>query len=383
MNDVPLGELIRPANVERAVDRTFPILSMTMRDGLVDQKSRFKKQIASADLSTYKVIRHGQLVVGFPIDEGVLDFQLIYPAGIVSPAYGVWDLVDDSRVDRRYLKSALRSSRSLRYYRTKLQGSTARRRSLPNDVFLELPIHLPSIEEQRRIATILDQADAIRAKRRQILTHLDALAQSTFHAMFDVAVDASVRFDELTLGMRNGVSPSTHGTFNATVLTLSAVTRGPFNPAASKSATFDTEPPEAQRVSSRDLLICRGNGNKQLVGVGVRAGRDRPDLVFPDTIIAARIDIDVANPRYLEHAWRQPQVRRQIESGARTTNGTYKVNQQVLGAVELPLPSLSAQQEFAGLVAEIEVHRCTVERALAADDELFASLQSRAFRGEL
>jgi type I restriction enzyme S subunit len=92
VTSVALGELIRPVKVARAGGGDYPLLSMTMHDGLVDQSAKFKKRVASADVSDYKVIKRGQMVVGFPIDEGVLDFQTLYDEGIVSPAYGVWEL---------------------------------------------------------------------------------------------------------------------------------------------------------------------------------------------------------------------------------------------------------------------------------------------------
>ena len=120
---VALGELIVPARPVRAGAHEFPLLSMTMSSGLVDQKVKFKKRIASLDTSQYKVVSQGQLVVGFPIDEGVLDVQSSYPQAIVSPAYGVWDIRDDL-VDGSYLVRLLRSERALAYYRTKLQGTT-------------------------------------------------------------------------------------------------------------------------------------------------------------------------------------------------------------------------------------------------------------------
>ena len=53
------------------------ILCMTMHDGIVLQSNRFKKSLASIDQSNYKVVLRGQLVVGFPIDEGVIYVQNI------------------------------------------------------------------------------------------------------------------------------------------------------------------------------------------------------------------------------------------------------------------------------------------------------------------
>lgn len=100
-------------------------------------------------------------------------------------------------------------------------------------------------------------------------------------------------------------------------------------------------------------------------------------------MIAAKLDTSRVDPRFFEAAWGQPFVRRQILSAARTTNGTFKVNQKALGQVMIPIPPVSVQREFAAVVAKIDAQRERIERALALEDELFSSLQYRAFRGEL
>jgi len=179
---VKLGDLIEPAPVRRAGQRQFHILSMTMHRGLVEQSGKFKKRIASANTSSYKVVSHGQFVVGFPIDEGVLSFQTLYPEAIVSPAYGVWNLKE--QVSSRYLERYLRSPQALTYYASKLRGTTARRRSLPNDTFLALTVPLPSVAEQQKIADVLDKVDVLRGKRRETISLLDELTQCIFLDMF-------------------------------------------------------------------------------------------------------------------------------------------------------------------------------------------------------
>ena len=170
--------------MRRAGARDLPILSMTMRDGLVDQEEKFKKRIASANTSTYKIVKRGQLVVGFPIDEGVLSFQDRYSEALVSPAYEIWDIKSSEHIETRYLEKYLRSSRAINYYRSKLQGTTARRRSLPKDAFLALPITLPATSEQQRIVQILDSAEKLRTKRRATIALLGDLTQSAFLEIF-------------------------------------------------------------------------------------------------------------------------------------------------------------------------------------------------------
>ena len=112
---------------------------MTMRDGIVEQAGRFKKAIASKDTSSYKVVKKDQLVVGFPIDEGVIYVQNHDVPGIMSPAYNVWDF-DCNLVNPAYLELALHGPRSMAYYADKMRGTTARRRTLTADGLCNLEI---------------------------------------------------------------------------------------------------------------------------------------------------------------------------------------------------------------------------------------------------
>ena len=180
---VELGSLIKPAKTIRCGDDYYPVLSMTMHDGLVFQEEKFKKEVASKNKADYKVVFKNQLVVGFPIDEGVLATQRIVDAGIVSPAYGIWD-VDQSKIHPEFLEWALRSARALDYYRAKLRGSTARRRSLPTETFLKFTLPLPSISEQMHILDIIHKLQVMLRSRQQQLAKLDELVKAQFVEMF-------------------------------------------------------------------------------------------------------------------------------------------------------------------------------------------------------
>lgn len=295
-------------------------------------------------------------------------------------------LLPKREIDTTYLAAMLRAQHGdlLSKVSTAAHGT----KKLETRVLAEVPIPLPSIEEQQRIVAILDHAGALRTKRRQVLGHLDALAASIFDATFgsSAARGSAVGSlgDVLVDGLSNGLSPSAAGEIVAEVLTLSAVTGGKYDPSVAKAARFAKSPTPKQIVRPDSFLISRGNGNRDLVGVGVVAqpAPGRP-FIFPDTVIGGQIDRSRIEARYLEAVFATDAVRQQVRASARTTNGTYKVNQQGLGAVTFPLPPLDLQRQFAERVDAIAAQRTLVERVLAADDELFASLQSRAFRGEL
>ncbi|MBW4642998.1 MAG: restriction endonuclease subunit S [Goleter apudmare HA4340-LM2] len=190
-------------------------------------------------------------------------------------------------------------------------------------------ILLPPLEEQHRIAGILDRAQYLISKRREAIAQLDTLTQAFFFEMFGDPVTnpkgwPSIYFkDLLSMPLRNGVSLSNTGKVTSKVLTLSAITGNAFDETAWKTSTFQSVPPITQRVDQSDFLVCRGNGNIQLVGKGYFPTQQMPEVTFPDTMIAARISPELIERQFLQHIWNSSAVRRQLETLARTTNGTF------------------------------------------------------------
>ena len=375
---VALGALIHQAKTIRCGDGDYPVLSMTMHDGLVFQDEKFKKVIASNDRTDYKIVKRNQLVISFPIDEGVLAAQRIVDAGIVSPAYGIWD-IDHGKILPEFLEYALRCDRALSYYKAKLRGSTARRRSLPTPTLLAYTVPLPAVSEQKHILDVIHKVKGVISGYAEQIILLNNLIKARFVEMFESCSCDTVKAGSLFQTIRNGVSPSIHGTYTAKVLTLSAITQGAFDKSAWKNGMFDEPPADDKRVNKTDLYICRGNGNKALVGTAAYSKHDYPDLVFPDTIIAASVDTSKIRLPYLFYAWKHPTVRMQIESGARTTNGTFKVNQKTLSEIEVMLPPLELQEQFAAFVEQTDKSKVAVQKALEEAQLLFDGLMQDYF----
>ena len=76
-------------------------------------------------------------------------------------------------------------------------------------------------------------------------------------------------------------------------------------------------------------------------------------------------------------------MRSQIEKSARTTNGTFKVNQSGLESICIPMPDIALQKTYAGKVALIRHAKVIASNQLNFLSTLFSSLQSRAFSGQL
>jgi len=166
---VKLGDILQQSGNEKVGSQDVPVLSVTMRNGLVDQSEKFGKRIASEDISGYKLVRRNQLVVGFPIDEGVLSFQQKYDIAAVSPAYDVWEVKDRVNAEVKYLELVLRSDKAREVYKSKMIGAAGRRRTIPKDIFLGIQIPLPPLEVQNEIVEKIEKQKQIVEGAEQII----------------------------------------------------------------------------------------------------------------------------------------------------------------------------------------------------------------------
>ena len=389
--DVALDVLIEPATLERARDRDLPILSMTMHEGLVDQGVKFKKRVASANTNNYKLVRRNQLVVGFPIDEGVLSFQKLYDEAIVSPAYGTWRLRANAEVEPAYLERFLRSPRALAFYRAKLRGTTARRRALPRDVFLRLTIPLPPLAEQKRIARILDAADALRTKRREALAQLDTLIQSTFLDVFGDPVtnpkglDVELLGELIAMGPQNGLyKPERNYGSGVRILRIDGFYGGAVND-LSTLKRVDVSEQEIQKygLSESDFVINRVNSRSHLGKSALIPDLGGEPVVFESNMMRLAVDSTRVSPFFMIHFLQTSFIRNQILRSAKDSINQASINQGDVKELRILVPSGDSQRHFVSIAESIERQKASQRAHLAELDTLFASLQSRAFRGDL
>ncbi len=164
---------------------------------------------------------------------------------------------DHSAIDARYLYRWFTTPRTQALLRS-FSNQTTNIANLNLRRAAELAVPLPTLDEQRRIAAILDHADTLRAKRRRALAHLDALPQAIFHRMFGDpdAATSTVPFGEVATlsGGRNLIAEDSTADSTYRVLKISAVTTGQFKPDESKPLPSDYTPPTAHLVRQGDLL---------------------------------------------------------------------------------------------------------------------------------
>lgn len=376
---VKLGTLIKPAKLQKCGNDDYPVLSMTMHNGLVFQSDKFKKSVASQDKSTYKVVHRNQLVTGFPIDEGVLATQRITDVGIVSPAYGIWD-VDQTKIIPEFLEYALRCNRAIDYYKAKLRGSTARRRSLPTPTLLELDVPLPDIEQQRlALATIHHAKNALDSRQAQ-LTKLDELVKARFVEMFGNAETTSQaqtkRLEECCISISGGNTPSMQhpeyyggkipfiksGDVKSDHISVSSLT---LTQIALNETTVKMLPKGTLIVVIRSAALLKE----------FRIGILDVDAVINQDLKALQTSDDVL-PVYLMWAIK---MKSQVLLSRVQTMLTSHIRMEDLLDLKVQIPHLSLQNQFANFVAEINKSKVEVQKALDQTQLLFDSLMQQYF----
>ena len=142
-----LGELLSLSD-ERLGDREEPeILTCTENAGLVLQRERFSKRVATEDTSRYKYVRFTDIVYNpYLLWAGAIDQCTVVDVGVTSPAYCVFRIAEG--FDPFIVGRALKTSSMLHKYDGISVGTVQRRRRAPPEKFLELEINLPPREEQ-------------------------------------------------------------------------------------------------------------------------------------------------------------------------------------------------------------------------------------------
>ncbi len=286
---------------------------------------------------------------------------------------------DRERLDGRYLVHFLRRDEIRVDGARNMTGSAGQRR-VPKHYLESLSIPLPTLNEQRRIASILDQTDALRAKRREALAQLDSLTQSIFIEMFG---DPNLHPTTSLEGICELITDGTHQTptyADTGTIFLSAknVTSGYIDWENIKYIPQSLHLELHRRLAPKvgDILLAK-NGT-----TGVAAIVDR-DCIFDVYVSLAllRPKHDVL-PSYLLGAINSPICKKQFNESLKGI-GVPNLHLKEIRTTKIPMPPMQVQEEFAKRMAAVEIQKIVCRTALIEHDALFASIQHRAFQGEL
>ena len=246
-----------------------------------------------------------------------------------------------------------------------------------------LPIPLPPLAEQKRIARILDAADALRDRRREALAQLDALLQSTFLDMFGDPVTNPKGWMMTCVGdvtqMGTGSTPSrNHKNYFGGSISWVKSAEVDWGTITATSECLSSDGVRAARLR----LYPKGSIVLALYGQGKTRGKCAV-LGIDATINQACCSLvprDPGSTPYLLQFLKYSYHRLRGESrGGNQEN----LNMRIVRSFPVPVPPLDVQQRYATIAESVETQKTSQRAHLAELDTLFASLQSRAFRGDL
>lgn len=292
------------------------------------------------------------------------------------------------KVDSAYLGHVLRSPAVLDDALKKKTGSAIRRIVLGDLKRVRLP--LPSLTEQRRIAAILDQAETLRTQRRAALAQIDSLTQSLFLDMFGDPLDIPKRWPRLRMSELFETSPLFGTMIPADAqrgswlcLRVANIQDWQLTLEDKKYVDLPDSAIERHSVKAGDLLMARAIATQEHLGKCIVVQPGDEQWAFDSHLMRLRFDPARALPVFIRQMLRTPGGRILFLKASRKSSVQYNINTKEISALEIPLPPLFLQQTFATRIQAIESLKATHRAALAELDALFASLQHRAFSGEL
>lgn len=307
-------------------------------------------------------------------------------------ASGEWIVFRNPEVDARYLRHVLVSDPFHAQFMNTVAGvGGSLMRARPAYV-AKIQVPMPPLPEQRRIAAILEHANSLRAKRSQALIQLEALSKSIFLDMF--VANASHAWPTVAVvdvatqepgSIRTGPfgSQLLHSEFVDQGIAVLGIDNAVSNVFRWGERRYITEAKYRQlsryTVQAGDVIIT-------IMGTCGRVAvvpRDIPCAISTKHLCCITLDRQRCLPEFLHASFLHHPASRAYLHGRAKGAIMSGLNMGIIKEMPLVLPPLALQEHFVQRITETEKLRRRADVHLAGIDGLVASLQSRAFRGEL
>ncbi|MFN3152902.1 restriction endonuclease subunit S [Bremerella sp.] len=273
----------------------------------------------------------------------------------------------------------------------KMTGSAGQKR-VPKTFLERFEIPLPKLEEQKRIAAILDKTNTICRKRQETIAELEALEDSVFAFTVGTRARGYADWKEVTIeslaashkgAMRTGPFGSSllHSEFVDEGIAVLGIDNAVQNRFAWDQRRFITpekyEEMKRYTVYPNDVIITIMG----TVGRSAVIPKDIPTAITTKHIATLTIDTKIAEPEFVSQAMhRHPVIAMQMTNRGAIMNSW---NLGLIKSLKVPLPPIEVQREFTKRVRQLHELRNNLESGVSEAYNLFNSLVQRAFKGEL
>lgn len=241
--------------------------------------------------------------------------------------------------------------------------------------------------EQQEIAAVLDKLTGLISLRKQQLAKLDELVKSRFVEMFGDPAANTMSWDRVPLSVcldsiENGKSFVCGATARIgnqpALLKLSAATYGVYRPEENKAILDETQFVEDAEVKNSDLLFTRKN-TPELVGMCAFVYDTPSRLMMPDLIFRLNTT-DQCDKIFLWKLINHELFRSSIQAIATgSAKSMSNISKERLLHLEIILPPLKDQHQFASFVTQVDQSKSTIQQSLAQLETLKKSLMQQYF----
>ena len=272
---------------------------------------------------------------------------------------------------------------SLMFYKVEGMVNGATRQKLTQAAMRKMQIPSRSMDEQKYIVDELNCIIRIKEQRQQELQLLDDLIKARFVEMFGDPMQNSFGWETkpfLEMGYcKNGMNFHT----GDSGIDMHCLGVGDFKDYSVIDGTehlptisLNEAPPEESMLQDGDIVFVRSNGNKALVGRCLVVYPRNTPTTYSGFCIRYRLTSKVVNTTYLLHVLKTDSIRKKMAGrGANIQN----LNQQILAMLDIPLPPIGLQQQFAAFVEQVDKSKVAVQKALDEAQLLFDSLMQQYF----
>jgi type I restriction enzyme S subunit len=254
----------------------------------------------------------------------------------------------------------------------------------------QMEIPLPPLTEQKRIAAILDKADAIRRKRQQAIQLADDFLRAVFLDMFGDPVTNpkgwEVKTIECVSAVQGGlqVSKKRFGLpMKAPYLRVANVLRNRLNLSEIKEIELTESEYSRVLLKADDLLVVEGHGNENEIGRCAIWNGEINGIVHQNHLIRIRVNSKSIKPQFLSDYINSSGGRTQMTKASNTTSGLNTISTGVVKSTQIIVPPLILQDKYISIVSLVNKNLRSQNLAHVNIDETFNSLSQKAFRGDL
>lgn len=291
---------------------------------------------------------------------------------------------DERRVNRQYLFYALRVQ--VPFWLSKRVGGG--QPNISQGIIKQTKIPLPPLPEQRRIADILDKADAIRRKRQEAKDASDCFALSLFNYAFvnnyrhTNQQKSLVEIAEVVSGVTKGRRFNGAATRVVPYLRVANVQDGFLELSEIKTIEALTAEVPKLALQQGDVVMTEG-GDFDKLGRGALWEHNVPDCIHQNHVFRVRVNRRFLLPEYFNVFLRTTRAKSYFLSCAKKTSNLASINITQLKALPVPLPKIALQEIFVRELRKSQQYKTNIKAHTDEVNNLFNSLVQRAFRGEL